>query len=146
VPEAVVGGPFDDTGFTADRLVLADGRRVLAVPRGPGRRRRPSFREPPVDRAVNLTFRPWGAWDGTGWLARAARIQAVGRRWAVVLDATKAEKGRPVGTWGAVLVRARPETWVASCQAVVPPFRRTPEGVLSGTQVFWGPFLRAQEL
>lgn len=130
------GGPFDDTGFPAERLVLAGGGEVLAVPRGPGRRRRPSFREPPVERAVHLTFLSSGSSKGPGLLARAARIHVAGRDWWVVLDAAPARNGHPVGPWEERIVRGRPGAWVASCEGVLPPFRRTPEGVLTGTLVF----------
>ncbi len=135
-PDAPSAGPFDDTGFPAERLRLAGGGRVLAAARGPGRRRRHSFREPPVERAANLTFLSSGSWTGHGVLARAARIQAVGPDWWVVLDAARAEKGHPVGPWRERIVRGRPEAWVASCEAVLPPHRRTPEGVFTGTLVF----------
>lgn len=135
-PEAPSAGPFDDTGFPAKRLLLAGGGRVLAAARGPGRRRRHSFREPPVERAANLAFLSSGSWTGHGVLARAARIQAVGSDWWVVLEAARAEKGHPVGPWRERIVRGRPEAWVASCEAVLPPSRRTPEGVLTGTLAF----------
>jgi len=141
-PYAPGGGAFDDTGFPAERLRLADGRRVLAQPRGPGRRRRHSFREPPAERAASLEFLPLGVWSGHGLLARGARIHTVGSEWWVVLDAAPAEKGHPVGPWEPHLVRAHPEKWVSGCEAVVPPVRRTPEGVLSGTLVFGAFHLR----
>ena len=144
--EALAGGLFDDTGFPVQSLQLADGRQVLAQPRGPGRRRRHSFREPPMERAANLKFLPRGTWDGDGVLARAARIHATGPEWSVVLDASFAKEGRPGGAWSPWVVRARPEAWVASCRAVVPPLRRTPEGVLSGTLVFDGRKLRPCEI
>jgi hypothetical protein len=138
-PQAPTAGPFDDTGFPAGRLVLADGRRVLASPRGPGRRRRLSFRHPPEERAANLRFTQNGAWGGSGLLVRAARVHASGRtHWWTELEAAPARDGRPMGPWTRWVVRARPEAWVAACQAAVGPVRRTPEGVVAGSLVFEG--------
>ncbi|HEX5045260.1 MAG TPA: hypothetical protein VFV75_20355 [Candidatus Polarisedimenticolaceae bacterium] len=140
------GGVFDDTGFPAGRLQLADGHRVLALPRGPGRRRRHSFREPPTERAANLSFSRSGAWSGSGLLARAARIHAVGAEWSVVLDAALAQEGHPSSAWRPWLVVGPPEAWVLRCEAMVRPIRRTPEGVRSGTLVFRGHGLSAVPL
>lgn len=145
-PDAPGGGVFDDTGFPAGQLALADGCRVLALPRGPGRRRRHSFREPPVERAVNLRFLRRGTWHGSGLLARAARIHAAGADWSVVLDAALAREGHPLSPWRPWVVHGPPEAWVASCEAMVRPIQRTPEGVRSGTLVFGGQSLRASSL
>ena len=143
-PEAPAGGAFDDTGFPGGRLPLADGRRILATPAGPGRRRRLSFRHPPVERAANLCFRPTGSWDGTGLVVRGARPHAVGGSWWTVLEAAPAREGRLLAPWSAWGVRAGPEAWVAGCRAGVGPARRSPEGVLTPTLVFDG--LHAERL
>jgi hypothetical protein len=136
-PQAPTAGPFDDTGFPSGRLALADGRRVLASPQGPGRRRRLSFRHPPEERAANLRFMPSGSWGGSGLLVRAARVHAADRaHWWTELEAAPARDGVPIGPWAQWVVRARPEAWVAACEAAVGPVRRTPEGVMAGSLVF----------
>jgi hypothetical protein len=138
-PEAPGGGTFDDTGFPSERLLLADGRRLLAAPRGPGRRRRPSFRSPPVERAANLRFRLAGTWDGNGLLARAARPHPADETtWWTVLEAAPAREGRLLAPWAHWVVRAGPEAWVAGCLAGVGSVRRTSEGVTTPTLVFEG--------
>ena len=50
--------------------------------------------------------------------------------------AVNVKDGRPVAPWRPWVVPAAPGAWVASCRAAVGPFRRTPEGVLTGTLVF----------
>ena len=135
-PDAPGGGRFDDTGFPAEPLLLADGRRVIAAPRGPGRRRRPSFRQPPIERAANLRFTPSGSWSGDGLLVRSVRIQPEGTTWCTALEGARAKGGRPISPWRRWMVRASPEDWVGACRAAVGPVRRTPEGVATGSLVF----------
>lgn len=112
-PSALVGGTFDDVGFAADRCILADGGAVRAALAGPGRLRRPSYRDRPEPGPSLLVVseRERAVPDGA-WRIRSARTSPVdGRSWLVEIDG--------LGGAGAIVrggrVVATPERLAAAC-------------------------------
>jgi hypothetical protein len=99
-PRGLSGGRFDDAGFPALRMPLADGHRFLGSPRGPGHLRRGSFRDRP---APGLTTLVVGTGEAT---VPAEAVRVPDLRIHVVTPGSWAVE--PIAAWIADGGQARP--------------------------------------
>lgn len=111
-PDASVGGPWDDAGYPARPVPLADGRTIVGTIAGPGSFRRGSFRDPPEPAPTLLIVEP-SAVDPCPGDVRifAARIHALDGRWVLEVDGVD-----PTGAaFQARFIRTDPFSLAARC-------------------------------
>lgn len=91
-PDASVGGPWDDAGFPARPVRLADGRTDVGTIAGPGSFRRGSFRDLPEPAPTLLIVEPPAVDPSPGDVRIvAARIHALGGMWLLEVDGVDPE-------------------------------------------------------
>ncbi len=110
--EASVGGLWDDAGFPARVVALADGRTTVGAIAGPGSFRRGSFRDPPEPTPTLLRVEPPTIDSCTGE-ARvvAVRIHAFDTRWLLEVDGVDPEGAAFHGRF----IRTEPFALAARC-------------------------------
>lgn len=131
-PDSPFGATFDDAGFDARAIELADGRTVTAILDGPGLFRRPSFRDPPAPLPLNLRVRaePEPAPERST-VVSGLRIHPVGEAWLLELTAPP-PAGPAGGPEGARrFVRVEPAQLVLNVSAVTGEPRPTQRGVVT---------------
>jgi len=107
-PDGLVGGSFDDAGFSTKTRTLAHAGVWVGGLRGPGTFRRPSFREPPRETPSNLVMRGGSSNELQGLVVRRCHLLPVSPdEWVLELD--------PVGSTRA-WVRVLPRRLLASCR------------------------------
>jgi hypothetical protein len=129
-PEALVGGVFDDVGFTSRRLVLASGGEVRGRLEGEGCFRRASYRDRPESSPSLLVVTglespvPEGAWR-----VASARVHPGGAGSCLVeLDALEGDGG---GNGVSARLIATPERIAAACSGSFGPPRLAGWGVFT---------------
>jgi hypothetical protein len=117
-PDASVGGPWDDAGFSARPVPLADGRTVVGTIGGPGSLRRGSFRDPPEPAPSLLRVEPPAVAPSRGDVrVVASRIHSLDGRWVMEVDGVD-----PDGTaFHRRFVRTDPLELAARCAGGIGP-------------------------
>ena len=107
-PSGLVGGSFDDAGFsTASRVLAKNGLWVGALS-GPGAFRRESFREPPVELASNLVMPGAAESPVRGRIAARCNLLRLSNHvWVLELEFVDGKR---------VWVRTTPERLLAACR------------------------------
>lgn len=136
----LVGGTFDDLGFDAGRLELADGEVVRRSLDGPGTFRRPSYRDRPEPHPTTLVLEPPDA----GRPEQYYRVQAIrlhplrGDRWILELDGVRREADAGVEAFQGARAAVSPQALVEACIGGVGAPRAAGWGVVTPGLVFEG--------
>jgi predicted Zn-dependent protease len=136
----LVGGAFDDVGFDADRVVLAEGGIVRRALDGPGTFRRPSYRDRPAPYPTTLVLTP----PDVGRPERYYRIQALrlhpleADRWVLELDGVRRQADAAVEVFQGARAVVRPQDLVERCVGGVGEARAAAWGVVTPGLVFEG--------
>jgi hypothetical protein len=128
-PDALFGGDFDDSGVGTERIVLAEGERLVGRIDGAGHLRRASFRDPPRPLPSHLLFDP------------PVRAEALEPPEAMRVE-TMSLHPLPTGEWildlGGAYVTTTPEELSRCCAAGVGPALSSYRGVVTPALLFEG--------
>ncbi len=134
------GGSFDDAGFAARRLVLADGAGVVGHLGTRGHYRRPSYRDMPSPMFTTLVLEGGGdPMPSKGFGAHDLRVHRLAPdRWVLDLLGTWLHEGRPSASLDRLRLPVHPRDLVARCIRSVGPSQHFANGVVTPTLVFEG--------
>jgi len=140
----LASGRFDDAGFAARPLVLADGASVVGTLGTRGHYRRPSYRDIPAPMFTTLVLE--GGEDpmpSKGFSAHDLRVHRLTPdRWVLDLLGTWLREGRPSASLDRLRLPVRPHDLVARCTRAIGTSRLHANGVSTPTLVFEGIHLR----
>jgi hypothetical protein len=124
-PKGISGGWFDDAGFPAAPVVLADGRNTVSRLSGPGHLKRPSYRDRPVAHPSCLVvFSADEPFPVSATHIVDARLHALAPgHWIVEGDGYVVRDGEAQGWFRGALVRGGPEEIARSVTATAGPAR-----------------------
>ena len=136
----LVGGQFDDLGFDAGRLALAEDGEVLRALDGPGTFRRPSYRDRPEPHPTTLVLEP----PEVGRPERFYRVQAIRLhpvrrdRWILELDGLRREGESRGEVFQGARAEVHPHALAEACVGGVGAARPAGWGVVTPGLVFEG--------
>lgn len=136
----LVGGSFDDVGFEAGRLELADGDVVVRTLDGPGTFRRPSYRDRPEPHPTTLVLEPREvARPDQYYRVQAIRLHALrADRWILEMDGVRREADAAAEAFQGARAAVAPQALVEACVGGVGAPRAAGWGVVTPRLVFEG--------